>query len=125
MLVPDNLRSAVKSFDKWSPGITDGLNDLATHYGCCALPTRVRKPKDKALVEDAVHKGYKRIYAPLRNRVFHSIVELNKAIAELLEKYNNRLCKDVIISGRAIPGRRETRASSFATTLYQMSGMPF
>jgi transposase len=90
MLVPDNLRSAVKSFDKWSPGITDGLNDLATHYGCCALPTRVRKPKDKALVEDAVHKGYKRIYAPLRNRVFHSIVELNKAIAELLEKYNSR-----------------------------------
>lgn len=36
ILVPDNLRSAVKSFDRWSPGLTDGLNDLATHYGCCA-----------------------------------------------------------------------------------------
>ena len=90
MLVPDNLRSAVKSFDRWSPGITDGLNDLATHYGCVALPTRVRKPQDKALVEDAVHKGYKRIYAPLRNRIFHSLEELNEAVSELLKKYNSR-----------------------------------
>lgn len=90
ILVPDNLRSAVKSFDKWSPGLTEGLNDLATHYGCCAQPARVRRPKDKALVEDAVHKSYKRIYAPLRNRTFHSLQELNGAIAELLEKYNSR-----------------------------------
>lgn len=90
ILVPDNLRSAVKTFDKWSPGLTEGLNNLATHYGCCALPARVRRPKDKAPVEDAVHKGYMRIYAPLRNRVFHSLDELNKAVAELLEKYNSR-----------------------------------
>lgn len=90
ILVPDNLRSAVKSFDKWSPGLTDGLNSLATHYGCCAQPARVRRPKDKALVEDAVHKSYKRIYAPLRNRTFHSLQELNAAIADLLEKYNSR-----------------------------------
>lgn len=90
ILVPDNLRSAVKSFDRWSPGLTDGLNDLATHYGCCAQPARVRRPKDKALVEDAVHKSYKRIYAPLRNRLFHSLQELNTAVGELLEKYNSR-----------------------------------
>ena len=88
--VPDNLRSAVKTFDRWSPGLTDGLNDLATHYGCCAQPARVRRPKDKALVEDAVHKSYKRIYAPLRNRLFHSLQELNAAVEELLEKYNSR-----------------------------------
>ena len=29
--------------------LTDGLNDLATHYGCCAQPARVRRPKDKAM----------------------------------------------------------------------------
>ena len=90
VLVPDNLRSAVKVFDKWSPTLTDGLNELATHYGCCTLPARVRKPKDKALVEDAVHKSYMRIYAPLRNRVFHSMQELNDAVAGLLEQYNSR-----------------------------------
>lgn len=89
-LCPINLRSALKAFDKWSPTLTDGLNDLATHYGCCAQPARVRKPKDKALVEDAVHKSYMQIYAPLRNRVFHSLQELNDAVAGLLELYNSR-----------------------------------
>ena len=66
------------------------MNDLATHYGCNVLPARVRKPKDKALVEDAVHKGYNRIYAPLRNRMFHSLEELNKAVRELVDKYNSK-----------------------------------
>lgn len=73
-----------------SPTLTDGLNDLATHYGCCAQPARVRKPKDKALVEDAVHKSYMQIYAPLRNRVFHSLQELNDVVVGLLEQYNSR-----------------------------------
>lgn len=90
LIVPDNLRSAVKKSDKWSPDLTDGMNDLATHYGCNVLPARVRKPKDKALVEDAVHKGYSRIYAPLRNRTFHSLEELNKAVRTLVDRYNSR-----------------------------------
>ena len=90
LLVPDNLRSAVKTFDKWSPSVTDGLNDLATHYGCSTQPARVRKPKDKALVEDAVHKSYTRIYAPLRNKTFHSLEELNTAVSDLLTMYNSR-----------------------------------
>lgn len=90
IIVPDNLRSAVKSFDKWAPGLTDGMNDLATHYGCCAMPARVRKPKDKALGEDAIHKSYGRIYAPLRNHLFHSIDEINEAIAPLLRRYNSK-----------------------------------
>ena len=90
LLVPDNLRSAVQSFDKWSPSLTDGLHALATHYDCCAQPARVRKHKDKALVEDAVHKSYTRIYAPLRNKTFHSLKELNAAVSGLLAKYNSR-----------------------------------
>lgn len=88
LLVPDNLKSAVTIPDKYAPTLTEGMNELATHYGCNVLPARVRKPKDKALVEDAVHKSYMRIYAPLRNREFHSIEELNAAIADKLAKYN-------------------------------------
>ena len=90
LIVPDNLKSAVTIPDKYAPTLTEGLNELATHYGCCTKPARVRKPQDKALVEDAVHKGYMRIYAPLRNHVFHSLEELNKAVAERLAKYNAR-----------------------------------
>src|SRR3712207_9411666 len=33
---------------------------------------------------------FRSIYAPLRNRLFHSLQELNTAVEELLEKYNSR-----------------------------------
>lgn len=87
-IVPDNLRSAVKRSDRWSPEITDGLNDLASHYGCNVDPARPYKPRDKALAEDAVNKTYMRIYAPMGKRTFNSIDEMNEAAAGLLEKYN-------------------------------------
>lgn len=90
ILVPDNLKSAVKKTDRYEPDLTGGMNDLANHYMCVAQPARSYKPKDKALVEDAVNKSYQHIYAPLRNRIFHSLEELNEAIAELVEKYNQK-----------------------------------
>jgi hypothetical protein len=90
ILVPDNLKSAVKKTDKYEPELTTGMNDLANHYMCVVQPARPYKPKDKALVEDAVNKSYQHIYAPLRNHIFTSLEELNGAIAELVEKYNQK-----------------------------------
>ena len=90
ILVPDNLKSAVKKTDPYEPDLSTGMNDLANHYLCVAQPARVRKPKDKALVEDAVNKAYRHIYAPLRNKSFHSLEELNDAVAELVERYNQK-----------------------------------
>lgn len=90
ILVPDNLKSAVKRCDPYEPDLSTGMNDLANHYLCVAQPARVRKPKDKALVEDAVNKAYRHIYAPLRNRIFHSLEEINEAIAEHVERYNQK-----------------------------------
>lgn len=90
ILVPDNLKSAVKKTDRYEPDLTTGMNDLANHYLCVAQPARAYKPKDKALVEDAVNKAYRHIYAPLRNRVFHSLEELNEAVAELVQRYNSK-----------------------------------
>lgn len=90
MIVPDNLRSAVRKPGRVVSKITDGLLELASHYRCCVQPARPYKPKDKAPVEDAVHKSYTNIYAPLRKRTFHSIDEINEAISPLLEKYNAR-----------------------------------
>lgn len=90
ILVPDNLKSAVKRTDQYEPDLSTGMNDLANHYLCVAQPARTRKPKDKALVEDAVNKAYRHIYAPLRNRIFHSLEELNESISELVERYNQK-----------------------------------
>lgn len=91
VMVPDNLKSAVVKASKYEAEINESFADLANHYGTSILPARSRKPRDKALVENAVNIVYSRIYAPLRDRVFHSIEQLNGAIWELLEKHNHAL----------------------------------
>lgn len=88
-IVPDNLKSGVTNSNKYEPKINFMFEDFADHYNTVVLPARVRKPQDKALVENAVRLIYQRIYAPLRNKVFFSLEELNESILDLLEKHNN------------------------------------
>lgn len=87
-LVPDNLKSAVIKADRYEPDLNRALDDLANHYGTTVVPARVRKPKDKALVENQVKTVYSRVYAKLRHRQFHSLHELNQGIAEKMLKHN-------------------------------------
>jgi transposase len=54
------------------------------------LPARVRKPRDKAKVEVGVQGVERWIMAPLRHRTFFSLGELNVALREELERYNDR-----------------------------------
>lgn len=89
-IVPDNLKSAVTKSDAYEPGINAQFDDFAEYYGTVILPARARKPRDKALVENAVRIVYRRIFAPLRNRTFYSLDDLNQAVFELLEVHNNR-----------------------------------
>lgn len=77
---------------------------MAQHYGVAVLPARPRKPRDKAKVESAVGVVQRWIVAALRHRKFFSIGELNGAIAELLERLNQRPFRK----------RQGTRASLFA-----------
>ena len=90
VIVPDNLRSAVSRSDPYEPGINATFDAFAQHYGVVIMPARVRQARDKALVESAVRLTYQRIYAPLRDRAFHSLDELNAAIRPLLEQHNRR-----------------------------------
>lgn len=89
-IVPDNLKAGVKNACKYEPDINPEYADFARHYDTVILPARAYKPKDKALVENAVRLVYRWIYAPLRNRTFHTLKELNAAIAEKLTAYNER-----------------------------------
>ena len=47
----DNLKAGVTAACRYEPGINRTYQDLATHYGTAILPTRPRKPRDKAKVE--------------------------------------------------------------------------
>ncbi len=57
---------------------------MATHYNIAVIPTRARRPRDKAKVENAVLQVERRILAVLRNRTFFSIHELNAGIKRKL-----------------------------------------
>lgn len=90
VIVPDQLRSAVKVPCRYDPEINATFAELGRHYGCAIVPARPRKPRDKAKVEVGVQIAQRWILACLRHRTFFSLDELNAAIAELLDKLNAR-----------------------------------
>ena len=92
-IVSDNLKSAVTRSHKYEAKINRSFKDFARHYNCVINPARSYSPQDKALVENAVHLAYQRIYYPLREMTFFSLEDLNKEIKLLLERYNNLLFK--------------------------------
>ncbi len=101
-IVPDNLKSGVTKSSRYEPGINVMFDDFAEHYGTVILPARVARPKDKALVENAVALVYQRIYAPLRNRTFSCLSELNEAISDLLDQHNTKPFQRLKISRRQL-----------------------
>lgn len=102
-IVPDNLKSAVTRSDRHEPVINDDFQSFADHYGCAVYPARVRHPKDKALVENAVKLMYRTVYVDVEGLIFYDLDSLNAAIRESLEKFNNR----------KLTGRKETRRELF------------
>lgn len=101
-VVSDNLKSAVTRASKYEPAINRSFKDFARHYNCVINPTRTYAPQDKALVENAVHLTYQRIYYPIREMTFFSLTELNKKIKELLVDYNKLLFKRKEVSRREL-----------------------
>lgn len=101
-VVPDCLKSAVKEADKYEPDINPEYHHFARHYQTAILPARPGRPQDKAIVEGAVKIVYQWIFAPLRDRLFHSLDELNGAITEQLRVYNNKTMQKAGLSRREL-----------------------
>ncbi len=90
VVVPDNIKAAVKRPSRHEPVLNETYADLLDHYGVRGFPARVGKPRDKALVENGVLQSERRVLAPLRKRVFHDLASLNRAIAARVGKVNSR-----------------------------------
>jgi transposase len=101
LLVPDNLKSAVKSPSRYEPDLNPSYAELAAHYGVTVLPARARKPRDKAKVEAGVLLAQRWILARLRRQRFFGLDELNRAIRPLLADLNRRPFK-------RLPGSRQS-----------------
>jgi transposase len=90
IIVPDNLKSGITTPCRYEPDVNPTYLKFAEYYHVAIIPARVVKPRDKAKVENHVLDVERRVLAPLRNRLFLSLDELNWAIWELIEKLNNR-----------------------------------
>lgn len=86
----DNMKQAVSRSCRYEPVFTEALQQWALHCRISLVAARVRKPKDKAPVENEVKLTYQRIYAPLRDKTCFSIEELNSAIAAQLDAHHTR-----------------------------------
>ena len=88
-IVPDNLKSAVIKSSRYEPTLNEAFADFAEHYGTTILPARAYRPRDKALVENAVRIIYSRIYVKVKRSEYYSLGELNAAILAALQEHNN------------------------------------
>lgn len=92
ILVPDNCKTAVVHNGGFKDQqINETYQEMAEHYGTAIIPARVRPPKDKPNAEGTVGNISIWITAALRNEQFFSPAELNRAIRDKLELFNQRL----------------------------------
>lgn len=101
--VPDNLKSGVTKACWYDPEVNPSYLELATHFNAVVLPRRAGKPRDKAAAEAGVLAVERWVLAPLRNRTFHSLAELNAAMAGKVAELN----------ARAFRGEATSRAELF------------
>lgn len=90
IIVPDNLKSGVTKPNYYEPSINLTYEEFAKHNGCAVVPTRVRRPKDKAKVESAVLQIERQVLARLRNQTFYSLQEARKAVFLEMESFNSK-----------------------------------
>lgn len=90
VILSDNLKAYVSQADRYEPTFTQLCEQLGAHYQFDLQAARVRKPKDKASVENAVTQVYRRVYARLRNETFHSLEALNEGIRQQLKWHNEQ-----------------------------------
>jgi transposase len=90
LVVPDNPKVAVIKACFYDPQVNRTYADLIAHYDTAVLPARPRKPRDKAKVEAAVRIVERWLLGKLRHRRFHSLADVNAAIAELLTALNEQ-----------------------------------
>jgi len=103
VLLSDNLKSYVSKPDRYEPSFTKLCQQLSAHYQIELEATRVAKPKDKAHVERHVAIVYNQVYGPLRDKIFHSIEQLNKSMEGQLE----------ILNAKNYQGKQDSRCQLF------------
>ena len=90
LVVCDNCKQAVIANRDWiAPELNKDYAEWAEHYHTVILPAKVRKPRYKSSVENAVGILEKGIFHDLEESEFFSLEQFNDKLWNLLEKLNN------------------------------------
>jgi transposase len=90
LIAPDNLKTGVSRHTVDTLVINEQHRRMLEYYGCAAVPTRVRRPKDKGGVEGAVLIVEREAIAALRDKTFTSLADLNRSLRRQVAKINAR-----------------------------------
>ncbi|HVI41033.1 MAG TPA: IS21 family transposase [Anaerovoracaceae bacterium] len=90
ILIPDNLKTGVIKNTRAELILNRSYYEMAEHYGTAIIPARPFTPRDKPNAEGTVGVIETWILAALRNRKFFSFEELNAAIRQKLQEFNEK-----------------------------------
>jgi transposase len=88
--VPDCLKQGVTKCHIYDPDLNPAYAQLASHYSTAIVPARPGRPKDKGLAENAVNLVMRYVHFRYRRRRFTSLAEINDALADCIERINDR-----------------------------------
>jgi hypothetical protein len=88
--VPDCLKAGVLKCHLYDPDLNPGYAQLATDYATAVVAARPGHPKDKAIAEGLVKILMRYVRFRYRHRRFTSVPEINRALAECVERINTR-----------------------------------
>ncbi len=94
LIVCDNCKQAVIANRDWiEPAINKDYAEWAAHNSTVIMPAKVRKPRYKSSVENAVGILEKGFFHELEDMTFFSIDDFNAALWEKLDTLNERELK--------------------------------
>ena len=105
VVVPDNLKAAVRRPHCYEPAINRTYAERAPPYDVASVPARAARPRDKAKVEVGVQVVERWRLARLRHHTCFSLQALHTAIPHLLVALNRR-------PGNKLPGARQSVCAS-------------
>ncbi|MDU5612495.1 MAG: hypothetical protein E6043_01355 [Slackia sp.] len=103
ILAPDSCRTAITRNAEETLVVSEQHRRMSEHCGCAVVPTRVRKPRDKASVEMGVGVIERRAMMALRKRRPMSFPDFNRA----------PIAQAMAISSRPFQKREGSRESIF------------
>ena len=91
VIIPDNCRTAVSRSNYYDPAINRSYEELAVYYQVAVIPARVRRPRDKSLVEGTIGWLENWLLEWLQDQgPFDSFAALNLAIKERMAELVKR-----------------------------------